>query len=270
MLEHEISPDPLGLLAPTLDEDYLDQLGLLGHVECWREAAASKDFGNAALKILAAGTPKASEEESPAALAPEPPAPATSEPQSVPARSFGRRKWIYAGAVAAVIVGLVLCAASFINVPDQTPPVPTPKADVTPPNTVADTGNAQPPPSVAETPPATSQPATNTVAESASAAVPAPFAISPLVVRARTASADTNATSAETNTTSADTDVAAVPHKPSFKLQGILYSPRDPFVIINGKTLHKGGIVDGARVEDITLNAVTLIFNDERVTLKVK
>jgi hypothetical protein len=64
--------------------------------------------------------------------------------------------------------------------------------------------------------------------------------------------------------------VAAGSSKPTFKLQGILFSPRDPTVIINGKTLHRGGLVDGARVEDITLDAVTLIFENQRVTLKVR
>jgi len=50
------------------------------------------------------------------------------------------------------------------------------------------------------------------------------------------------------------------PAWPKLKLQGIIYVPRKPSVVINGKALFVGERVDGAQVVAISPENVTLVF----------
>jgi hypothetical protein len=53
-------------------------------------------------------------------------------------------------------------------------------------------------------------------------------------------------------------EVAAAP-KPALKLQGMIYHPKHPSVIINGKALFVGDAIDGFRVTTIAPDRVTLV-----------
>jgi hypothetical protein len=48
------------------------------------------------------------------------------------------------------------------------------------------------------------------------------------------------------------------PPKPELKLQAILFNPRNPSALVNGRTVYVGDRVSGARVTAITPKAVTL------------
>ena len=48
------------------------------------------------------------------------------------------------------------------------------------------------------------------------------------------------------------------PPKPELKLQAILFNPRSPSAVVNGRTVYVGDRVSGARVTAITSKAVTL------------
>jgi hypothetical protein len=63
---------------------------------------------------------------------------------------------------------------------------------------------------------------------------------------------------------------AGPPEFPAVKLQGIFYRLNDPSVIINGKTLRTGEIVDGVKVTAIERSTVKVEFNDETKVLELK
>ena len=59
------------------------------------------------------------------------------------------------------------------------------------------------------------------------------------------------------------------PAWPKLKLQGIIYVPRKPSVVINGKALFVGERVDGAQVVAISPESVTLVFTGRTNVLSV-
>jgi len=130
-LECEVSPEAEGLVVPEVDEAYLAGIGCLDRLEVWRAAVASHDFTNAELRVRLPESVPAK----PAPTAPEPvpaPPPAGPAPESQPEASapvpepvapvpapepylppperagpFRRRRWLYAGAAAALLLLVV-------------------------------------------------------------------------------------------------------------------------------------------------------------------
>ncbi len=62
---------------------------------------------------------------------------------------------------------------------------------------------------------------------------------------------------------------SAKPAWPKLKLQGIIYVPSKPSVVINGKALFVGERVDGAQVVAISPESVTLVFAGQTNVLNV-
>ncbi len=63
---------------------------------------------------------------------------------------------------------------------------------------------------------------------------------------------------------------AGPPEFPAVKLQGIFYRLNDPSVIINGKTLRTGEIVDGVKVTAIERSTVKVEFDGQTKVLELK
>jgi hypothetical protein len=57
--------------------------------------------------------------------------------------------------------------------------------------------------------------------------------------------------------------------EPEWILSGIIYHPDDPAAVINGRTVFVGSRVDGAKVANISREAVTLIYDGDTRTLQV-
>lgn len=57
---------------------------------------------------------------------------------------------------------------------------------------------------------------------------------------------------------------------PELKLQGIYYRLNDPSVMINGKALELGDLIDGAKVVKIDRKEVTLEFEDQQKVLRLQ
>lgn len=57
---------------------------------------------------------------------------------------------------------------------------------------------------------------------------------------------------------------------PVFKLQAIFFRLNNPSAVINGKTIRKGDILDGAKILDIQRNAVELELSGARQTLSLR
>jgi hypothetical protein len=61
--------------------------------------------------------------------------------------------------------------------------------------------------------------------------------------------------------------VAEETEKPSFRLQGIFYRPSKPSAVVNSKTVYVGDLVEGGKIQAITRNSVTLVFEGETKVL---
>lgn len=68
-------------------------------------------------------------------------------------------------------------------------------------------------------------------------------------------------------TNTAATAAASVTTFPNLKLQGVIWDPKRPSVVINGKSLFKGEKVERAEVTEITVDSVTLVWKGEERVL---
>jgi len=84
----------------------------------------------------------------------------------------------------------------------------------------------------------------------------------PMVVRARTTDAGSNAPAPKT--------VAQPVKLDSAKLQGILYSQGGSSAIIDGQTLHQGDVISGLHVIEITPTTVTLEYKGRQRKLSLE
>lgn len=79
------------------------------------------------------------------------------------------------------------------------------------------------------------------------------------------------ATEATITPTASPTNTAAAPVPgttfPTLKLQGVIWHPKRPSVVINGKSLFKGEKVERAEVTEITSDSVTLVWKGEERVL---
>jgi hypothetical protein len=74
----------------------------------------------------------------------------------------------------------------------------------------------------------------------------------------------------QTTTTSANETPLPRATTPKIKLQAIFYRPKNPSVVINGKTLFVGEEVAGAKVVAITIKSVTIISSGETNVLTLE
>jgi uncharacterized iron-regulated membrane protein len=170
---------------------------------------------------------------------------------------------LIAGVVVFVLLGGTLLFLAMRNAPDggpvNTSQIPSPAADATPsasaPVPVSDApGTTVPPQPIGQTPP--SQPA-----NAASSTTTANAAVVGQTAPATTAPAPT-------------IEVPAKPAGPrafpELKLQGIYYRIKDPSVMINGKTLEIGDLIEDAKVIKIDRKEVTLELDSQQKVLRLQ
>ncbi|HEV8542908.1 MAG TPA: hypothetical protein VGR78_10995 [Verrucomicrobiae bacterium] len=99
-------------------------------------------------------------------------------------------------------------------------------------------------------------------------------ASAPAKIEPKTASTPVIAVAAQPTETSADRlHEASAPAKaietPTYKLQAIYYRLKGPTVVINGKTVRAGDLVDGAKVVAIQRTSADIEYNGSKKTLHV-
>ena len=233
VLEYELHPEGEGLVSPQLDHAYLAELGLTGQLDRWR--------------VLVTGqTPAPKSPVAPAPAAQNRPAPVTpDEPKSE------TRPWYWSlrpYAVPMVLLGLLI-VMSLVFWPRERPRSAPPKPSIT--------TSSEPGPS----PIAVSQPATPPTALGApetNTTEPTPSASSEPKATA------TNAPVPQpVSDTTSPIAAASEPEFPLLRLQGINYSRTRPSVLINGRILHVGDLVDGVRVVSIKPQIVVVAKNGQ-------
>jgi HD-like signal output (HDOD) protein len=267
VLAYDASPDKEDSSAPLLDAEYLAALGLPTRLSAWREPGPNPNAGDsespAEPEEMAAVPPVRPPEPVPPPM-PSPPLPEGEGPTILEERpgSFGRRRWAYAGAGAIVLLLLLaglghklrggksepLPVQARQSTTSQTPVGRSPAASESPAIQPGVPAALAPRPQAAtskspEGTPEQSPPVVRAIPAPAAAALPQPPASGPVVV---------------------ETPFPAV------KLQGIFYSANHPTAIINGKTLHLNDQSDGLRVLDIGPSSVTLEFENQRKTFRLR
>ncbi len=335
VLEHELQPSDEFRVGPVIHTDFLNEIGLLQRLPVWRAVlakppAAGKRKGRSRrrARALSAKPPAASvgpEVEPAETSEPQffPPVPSTpppprtanqlpaptaptrtatlgqpvSEDETPSASVSRRRRWVYAGAAAAV-VGLLAVwlgirpeepiralapAPASTRAPVVVSPAPAPEpapAEVTEPapavavsqealatddTTASDWGPLQPDYEPTVTAPAgvTAAAPAIAVAKEASA-TEAHTAAKPVVTLPK--SEPTVASVPQVTATKAAPPTLApeVKTQPEFRLTGIIYTASQPSAIVNRKTVYVGDQVSGATVVRIDRTQVTLQVNGQR------
>ena len=270
-LEHEATPDKeeTGLVS-RIDQDYLSEIGVLDKLEGWREAVLNRNFAPPEPKRKTAPT-----ETSKIKMLEQPALrrqvrltqarvvqPVTPEPKP---RSFGvgrpvqQRKWLYL----AVGLGIMIPLAAWLLIstpPDDTAQPPAAGSVPNPTNLAIETPPSEPSaPAALSASAAPSAPEQNTAAPSTPNSILAPT----LTVRARTATTTNNVPAAASTT-------AKEPAFADLQLQGVFYLPNNASAIISGKMVRQNEEVSGARVLEITPTSVTLEYQNQRKTLRLK
>jgi len=278
VLEHEIGPSDEFRVAPVISTAFLNDIGLLQRLPVWRavfanrrDASAGPEVEPAETSLSQLFTPVLSGTPSPLTANQLPtPTAATrtatldqprSEDEMPVARASHQRRWVYAGAAAAVLSFLTLWLgtrphlAVRARTPEPTPnrarvvvptaPAPEPVSAVVP--------KATPAMAVSE-----AAPATNAVlAPNLAAGVPESgptVATAPQQVTATNAPAPTLATEEKA--------------WPDFRLNGIIYRAARPVAIVNGQTVYVGDRVSGATVAAIDRTHVTLQISGRKIFLQ--
>lgn len=187
----------------------------------------------------------------------------TAEARPMPAPSGSMTgMFLISGIVLFVLLGGTLLFLAMRNVgdggTDGTTRTPSPAVAATPP---ASTTKPAPAPAVATQPaqPAVSAPATQPVVVTSSTTTSAAPVVAP------------------TNPTTAPPAIVEVPAKPAgprafpeLKLQGIYYRIKDPSVMINGKTLEIGDLINDVTVIRIERKEVTVELDGQQKVLRLQ
>jgi HD-like signal output (HDOD) protein len=275
VLEHEIRPSDEFRVAPVMCPPFLNEIGLLQRLPFWRAVFAKCQPASDGPEVEPAETSQPQYIPPVPSSAPPPrtanhllaPAAATQTATSGPPESEDevpvgpasrQKRWVYAGAAAAV---LGLLALWLETPPDQpiralTPAYTSTRAPVVvspapaPETTLAAVPEATPAMAVSEEAPAT---------DFATFLNPAPSL--PM-------SEPTVATGPQVTATDAPppTLVPQEKARPNFRLNGIIYAVARPVAIVNGQTVFVGDQVSGATVVGIERTQVTLQINGQRKT----
>jgi hypothetical protein len=241
-LEYEVNPDKEGLISSKIDEEYLAEVGVLDRLPEWREAVGKRDFSKPEAKPKSSA-PVASKSKSGPIPLPKPAVAAGSadkeplafegdkEPDEVSGKSFGTKEWVFAGAVALVVVLAIgwLCAGLLST---HTVRARTENSSISN-STAVDKplDNVVP---VAKAP-------VQTPSDPVKAApTPVPHPAAPPI---------------------AFSDV---------KLQGIFFASDSPSAIINGKLVQVNDKFNGISVIEIKSSSVTLEYKNQRKTLTLR
>lgn len=68
--------------------------------------------------------------------------------------------------------------------------------------------------------------------------------------------------------TSQETDIIERPH--SLNVTGVVWDPKDPIVLVNGRFLKKGDEIIGAKILDIQLHEVRFLYKEKEFTVSVE
>ena len=233
VFEHEANPGQDGFIDPTLDHDYLAELKLeddlddcRAHLRGAKPQAKPNPSTTAAPAVASAKT-------------------TTREPRG----NSGPPWWKFAVPVgAAATLAIAFCGWKLLNrtsVPVQARTAQTQEEKAT---------------RDAPTPTTTPAPTPATVEPKATPSVATPSSVSPVGV-------DQPRKVAPSETTAAPAGTVRKVETRGFgglKVQGVIYSATTPTVIINGKTLRRGELIQGARVTEINRQGVFLEFGDEK------
>jgi HD-like signal output (HDOD) protein/CheY-like chemotaxis protein len=341
VLEHQLHPTDEFRVAPAIDTAFLNELGLLQRLPVWHAVFAERPAAQAparprrrvragsAKRRAASAAPKAEPAETrqlllipPVPSAPPPPRTANQLPaaptaptqtatsgqpeseEDMPVVAYSRyRRWVYAGAAAAVLGLMTLWlgtrsdqpiralapAPTTARAPVVASPAPVPETD---PAAVL---GATPAMAVSEEDPTTASTTASdpepflpnpepTVLAPAAVPEPAPaFAVSedapatvattaPNPVPSLPKSAPTVAPAPQMTATIAQPPTLTPEKKaqPEFRLSGIVYSVRRPSAIVNGQTVYVGDRVSGATIVGIDRTQVTLQINGQRKTYALR
>ena len=253
-LIYEAKPDREGFVAPQVDEAYLDELGLSGRLQLWREMVLTPDADETQFRARSGETTTT---KKPVAAAARPashppvksvraPAPVTAAPVPV---SPSRQRWVYAGtALVVFLLAFYVGSQALLRLALAPAAKPSRRMDTVQPVTVA---AIVPTPPAPATPPASPQVPAGPLAPAAAAVEPVP----------------------------APAGAPAAPPPPSAKelafaklqLQSIFYSQNNPSAIISGTRVRpRERLPDGAVVVAISPSSVTLEFDNERKVLALK
>jgi putative nucleotidyltransferase with HDIG domain len=275
VLEHQFRPSDEFRVAPAINTAFLNELGLLQRLPVWRAVLAKRGTASAGPEAEPAedGQPESItpvlSSTPPPLTANQLPAPATAtrtatlgqtgSEDDVPVAPASRQKrWVYAGAAAAVL-GLL---ALWLGTPPEQPVralIPAPTSATAP---VVISPAPAPEPAPAAVPEATAAMAVSDEAPAADAAsAPNP---APTVPK----SEPTVATAPQVTAANAPPPTLAPEAKaqPEFRLNGIIYTVARPVAIVNGQTVCVGDKVSGATVVGIDQTHVTLQINGQRKT----
>jgi hypothetical protein len=101
----------------------------------------------------------------------------------------------------------------------------------------------------------------------APAPAPSPVPIPPVAADAKAAPTNTLATLTEPPGTATNVAIADAPKPPAYKLQGIIYRPKNPSAVIDGKLVFAGSRVGEAHVLLIEKDAVTIVTSAGQTNL---
>ncbi len=298
VLEHESQPSHEFRVEPVMNPAFLNEMGLLQRLPVWRAVFAKRQPASARPEVEPAETsqppliPPVPSSTPPPRTANQLPAPtaatltATSgQPESEDGKPVApasrQRRWVYAGAVAAVLGLLALWletppaepirALTAQHTPAMAPVVVSPAPSAPEP---APAAASEPAPAMAvseKATPATAVSEVATPAMDASDEAPATEATTttPDLAPSTPEPEPTVATAPQVTVTNAPPPTPAPPvmAQPEFRLSGIIYSVAQPSAIVNRQTVYVGDRVSGATVVGIDPTRVTLLINGQRRTL---
>jgi len=279
VLEHQFRPGDEFRVAPAISTAFLNELGLLERLPVWRAVLAKGRVASASSEVESA------QESQPQFIPPVPtsaPPPRTANLLSAPAAdtrtatlgqsgsgddrpvapASRQRRWVYAGAAAAVL-GLL---ALWLGTPPEQPihalaPAFIPARAPVVMSTVPAPEPA--PAAVPEAAPAMEVSEEGPAMDAATAIDPAPTVPK---------SEPTVATAPRVTATKSPAPALAPQEKaqPSFRLSGIIYTAARPSAIVNREMVYVGDRVSGATVIGISQTQVTLQINGQRKTLALQ
>jgi putative nucleotidyltransferase with HDIG domain len=278
VLEHEIQSNDEFQVAPVISMALLNDIGLLQRLPVWRAVFANRRDASASPQVEPAetsvaqlltppltGTPPLKPNELPTPTAATRTAtlgqPGSEDGTSV-APAFHQRRWVYAGAAAAVLGFLALWLGTQ----------PQPEVRARPLQPILNQAPAvASPASAPESASAAMTEATQATAVSDEWLAPDTILDANLAT-SLSESAPTVADAPQVAPTNAPPPALATKERasPEFRLSGLMYTVTRPVAIVNGQTVCVGDRVSGATVSAIDRNHVTLQINGRQVRLFLK
>jgi HD-like signal output (HDOD) protein len=263
VLEHQLRPSEHFQVAPTIDSQFLNSLGLLARLPVWRAAFANRDADGSGFEPgLEAGNEEALARSSTGSTAgwtdktPNEDATPTRTATTRPGRRgeqtpASKSRWVFAGVAGAAVV---LLAAVWLNSQlgfNTSTPVRARDALVA----------SAPTPTPSVSPVAPDKPEFAVQAPAPSESVvsqPKPEPEPPLAGTNSVGGRDVPATVTDLPPSTTTPPVVAAKKAPEFRLNGITYRAGSPSAIVNGATVYVGDDVNGATVVAIGPRKVTL------------